>query len=65
MAETVAVRLVMPATPNVTPPGLAVENGVEYLPAEQCPVCWAIVAQEHADAHLATHPPEVSNTPTA
>lgn len=56
MPETVPVKLVIPASPDSTPPGLAVEDGVEYVPSELCPNCWAIVPQAKADAHVATHP---------
>jgi hypothetical protein len=63
MPETVPVKLVIPASPDSTPPGLAVEDGVEYVPSELCASCFAVVPQAKADAHAATHPappPEVT-----
>ena len=62
MSATVPVRLYLPSggdISNIT----ATEDGNEYVPAEVCSTCYAIVPQMYADEHMATHPappPEVT-----
>ena len=61
--ETVPVQLYLPAGGDVS--GMtATEGGAEYVPAEVCQVCYAIVPQRYAADHAGTHPaPPPTATP--
>jgi hypothetical protein len=56
-AQTIPVRLNLPAGGDLS--GVtATEDGVEYVPAESCPTCYAVVPQMYAAEHAAALHPE-------